>query len=87
MSGASLRRRDRTARPLRVEHYWAAVNIYKDGGFTAGFQSLFPIIETLTDAERQRVMFASIMPNLFIGTVPDGCLYYIADSGSFDRRF
>ena len=51
--------------------------LYKDGGFTAGFQSLFPIIETLTDAERQRVMFASVLPNLFIGTVPDGCLYYM----------
>ena len=28
MSGAFLRRRDRTDRPLRVDHYSAAVNTY-----------------------------------------------------------
>ncbi len=48
----------------------------RDANFTAGFRCLFPIIETLTDAERQRVMFACVLPNLFFGCVPDGCFYY-----------
>ena len=50
--------------------------LYKDGNFTPGFRSMFPVIDTLTDAERQRVMFACVLPNLFFGCVPDGCFYY-----------
>ncbi len=49
----------------------------RDANFTAEFRCLFPIIETLTDAERQRVMFACVLPNLFFGCVPDGCFYYL----------
>jgi nitrite reductase/ring-hydroxylating ferredoxin subunit len=50
--------------------------VTRDANFTASFRCLFPIIETLTDAERQRVMFACVLPNLFFGCVPDGCFYY-----------
>ena len=47
-----------------------------DGNFTAAFSCLFPVIEGLTENERQRVMFACALPNLFFGCVPDGCFYY-----------
>jgi phenylpropionate dioxygenase-like ring-hydroxylating dioxygenase large terminal subunit len=47
-----------------------------DGNFNASFRCLFPVIPTLTEKERKRVMFACILPNLFFGTVPDGCFYY-----------
>lgn len=50
--------------------------LYEDGNFTAAFRCMLPIIETLTNAERKRVMFACILPNLFFGAVPDGCFYY-----------
>jgi phenylpropionate dioxygenase-like ring-hydroxylating dioxygenase large terminal subunit len=50
---------------------------YLDGNFTPTFQSMFPVIDTLTEAERRRVMFACVMPNLFFGAVPDGVLYYL----------
>ena len=48
-----------------------------DGNFNATYKSLYPTIETLTENERKRVMFACVMPNLFFGAVPDGLLYYI----------
>lgn len=47
-----------------------------DGNFTGSFSCLFPVIEGLTENERQRVMFACVLPNLFFGCVPDGCFYY-----------
>jgi len=47
-----------------------------DGNFTGTFRSVFPPIETLTEAERKRVMFACVLPNLFFGAVPDGVFYY-----------
>ncbi|MDA9372043.1 aromatic ring-hydroxylating dioxygenase subunit alpha [Porticoccaceae bacterium] len=50
---------------------------YLDGNFTPHFHSLFPAITTLTEAERRRVMFACVMPNLFFGAVPDGVMYYL----------
>ena len=56
---------------------------YLDGNFTGSFKNMFPHIETLTDDERSRVMFACILPNLFFGCVPDGCFYYcILPSGA-----
>ena len=50
---------------------------YVDGNFTPNFRSMFPPIETLTKSERERVMFACVMPNLFFAAVPDGVLYYL----------
>ena len=38
---------------------------------------MFPVLDTLTDDERKRVMFACVMPNLFFAAVPDGVLYYL----------
>lgn len=48
-----------------------------DANFNASYKSLFPIIKTLTEKERKRVMFACIFPNLFMGAVPDGVFYYV----------
>ena len=50
---------------------------YADGNFTPNFKCMFPVLETLTDDERKRVMFACVMPNLFFAAVPDGVLYYL----------
>ncbi len=50
--------------------------LYLDGNFTGAFRCLMPVLETLTERERQRVMFVCILPNLFFACVPDGCLYY-----------
>ncbi len=50
-----------------------------DANFNPDFdyKCRFPVIETLTEKERKRVMFASVMPNLFMGAVPDGVFYYV----------
>lgn len=48
-----------------------------DANFNASFRSLLPVIKTLSEKERKRVMFASILPNLFMGAVPDGAFYYV----------
>jgi phenylpropionate dioxygenase-like ring-hydroxylating dioxygenase large terminal subunit len=48
-----------------------------DANFNMSFKCLFPIIKTLTEKERQRVMFVTVPPNLFFGAVPDGVFYYI----------
>ena len=48
-----------------------------DGNFTPNFKCMFPVLDTLTDDERKRVMFACVMPNLFFAAVPDGVLYYL----------
>ena len=50
---------------------------YLDGNFTPCFRSMFPVLEGLTERERERVMFACVMPNLFFAAVPDGVLYYL----------
>ena len=57
--------------------YYPTGFVYLDGNFTAAFKCLFPALETLTERERKRVMFACILPNLFIAAVPDGCFYYL----------
>jgi phenylpropionate dioxygenase-like ring-hydroxylating dioxygenase large terminal subunit len=48
-----------------------------DANFNMSFKCLFPIIKTLTEKERQRVMFVTVPPNLFFGAVPDGVFYYV----------
>jgi phenylpropionate dioxygenase-like ring-hydroxylating dioxygenase large terminal subunit len=48
-----------------------------DGGFNVSQKALFPPIPTLTEAERSRVLFAAIMPNLFLGAQADVVFYYI----------
>lgn len=51
--------------------------VHLDGNFTMAFKCLFPPIKTLTERERQRVMFVTVPPNLFFGAVPDGVFYYV----------
>lgn len=48
-----------------------------DGGFNISNKALFPPITTLTEAERSRVVFAGVMPNLFIGAQGDVVFYYV----------
>jgi phenylpropionate dioxygenase-like ring-hydroxylating dioxygenase large terminal subunit len=48
-----------------------------DGGFNISGKCLLPPIQTLTPAERQRVMFATVPPNLFFGAQPDVVFYFI----------
>ena len=48
-----------------------------DGGFNIANKALFPPIPTLTEAERSRVVFAGVMPNLFIGAQADVIFYYV----------
>ncbi|HLY58403.1 MAG TPA: aromatic ring-hydroxylating dioxygenase subunit alpha [Stellaceae bacterium] len=48
-----------------------------DGGFNISTKCLMPVIKTLTPAERQRVMFATVAPNLFFGAQPDTVFYFV----------
>lgn len=48
-----------------------------DGGFNIAAKALFPPIPTLTEAERSRVVFAAVMPNLFLGAQGDVVFYYV----------
>jgi phenylpropionate dioxygenase-like ring-hydroxylating dioxygenase large terminal subunit len=48
-----------------------------DGGFNIANKALFPPLPNLTDAERSRVVFAGVMPNLFLGAQADVVFYYI----------
>lgn len=50
---------------------------HMDGAFNLANKALFPPIPTLTDAERQQVVFAGVMPNLFFGAMPDVVFYYL----------
>jgi phenylpropionate dioxygenase-like ring-hydroxylating dioxygenase large terminal subunit len=47
-----------------------------DSAFNISTKCLMPVIETLSARDRQRVMFASVPPNLFFGAQPD-CVFYL----------
>lgn len=49
----------------------------RDGAFNPIHRALLPPIETLTDEQRQRVMFAMVPPMTPIGLVPDHMFYFI----------
>jgi hypothetical protein len=51
--------------------------LHVDGGFNVSARCLMPAIPTLTLEERQRVMFAAVMPNLFFGAQPDCVFFYL----------
>jgi len=48
-----------------------------DGGFNVSGKCLLPPIQTLTAAERRRVLFATVPPNLFFGAQPDVVFYFV----------
>lgn len=48
-----------------------------DGGFNIANKCLMPVIKTLTEKERKRVMFATVAPNLFFGAQPDCVFFYV----------
>jgi len=50
--------------------------IAPDSAFNISTKCLMPVIETLTERERQRIMFASVPPNLFFGAQPD-CVFFL----------
>ena len=49
----------------------------KDGAFNPIHRALLPPIETLTEEQRNRVMFAMVPPMTPIGLVPDHMFYFI----------
>lgn len=49
----------------------------KDAAFNPVHKALLPPIESLTDEQRSRVMFAMIPPNMSIGLVPDHMFYFL----------
>ena len=49
----------------------------RDGAFNPIHQALLPPIETLTDEQRQRVMFAMIPPLMPLGLVPDHMFWFL----------
>jgi nitrite reductase/ring-hydroxylating ferredoxin subunit len=51
--------------------------VHPDGGFNLSTRCLMPTIPGLTAEERQRVMFAAVMPNLFFGAQPDCVFFYL----------
>lgn len=56
-----------------------------DGGFNPTQKALAPVIEGLTEEERSRCMFVTILPNLFMGIVPDGVFYFILIPGGANK--
>ena len=49
----------------------------KDGAFNPVHRALLPPIETLTEEQRSRVMFAMIPPMMPLGLVPDHMFYFL----------
>jgi phenylpropionate dioxygenase-like ring-hydroxylating dioxygenase large terminal subunit len=49
----------------------------RDGAFNPIHQTLLPPIETLTDEQRRRVMFAMIPPLMPLGLVPDHMFWFL----------
>jgi phenylpropionate dioxygenase-like ring-hydroxylating dioxygenase large terminal subunit len=49
----------------------------KDGAFNPIHKALLPPIETLTEEQRKRVMFAMVPPMMAIGMVPDHMFYFL----------
>ena len=47
-----------------------------DGGFNPTTKALFPVIETLTEDERRKILFAYIPPSLLIGFQPDSAFWF-----------
>jgi len=56
-----------------------------DAAFNPAHKCLFPIIPTLTEKERQRVMFCVVPPSLFLGATPDCTFYYILKPGGANK--
>lgn len=48
-----------------------------DAGFNPTTKALLPVIPTLSEEEREQVIFASIPPTLGFGAVPEGLFYYL----------
>lgn len=60
----------------------------KDGSLTRtgwGWPAVFPIIDGLTDEQRQRLLWVAVLPNMFIGLCPDMVLSYMMIPSSADR--
>ena len=57
-----------------------------DGGFNPTFQALFPIIETLTDADRRQLVFAYVPPTLLLGLQPDSAFWFVVNPTSAETH-
>ena len=61
-----------------------------DGGFNPTEKAIFPVIEGLTEEDRSHCIFAGVMPNLFMGVLPDHVFYFIivpTGAGKITIRF
>jgi phenylpropionate dioxygenase-like ring-hydroxylating dioxygenase large terminal subunit len=57
---------------------WHPTGFYHpDAGFNPTTKALLPVIKTLSEKERNQVIFASIPPTLGFGAVPEGLFYYL----------
>ena len=45
--------------------------VHPDGGFNHTEKALFPVISTLSERQRSRIMFASVPPTAFLAMLPD----------------
>ncbi|MEQ8388949.1 MAG: aromatic ring-hydroxylating dioxygenase subunit alpha [Alphaproteobacteria bacterium] len=50
---------------------------HRDANFTRTGKSMFPVLESLTEEDRWRVMFSVVPPNMLFTTLPDGAFYFI----------
>jgi phenylpropionate dioxygenase-like ring-hydroxylating dioxygenase large terminal subunit len=57
-----------------------------DGGFNPTFQALFPVIETLTEEERRRLVFAYIPPTLLLGLQADSAFWFVVNPTSAETH-
>jgi phenylpropionate dioxygenase-like ring-hydroxylating dioxygenase large terminal subunit len=51
--------------------------VHPEAGFNSTDKALFPIISTLTDEQRSRVMFASVPPTAFLALLPDQVFLFL----------
>lgn len=56
--------------------YGAMNTIHPDGGFNPTAKALFPVIDTLTDDERNKVPFVYVPPSLLIGMQADSAFWF-----------
>lgn len=59
-----------------------------DGSLTRagwGWPAVFPIIDGLSDEQRQRILWVALLPNMFIGLCPDMVLSYTMIPQAVDR--
>jgi phenylpropionate dioxygenase-like ring-hydroxylating dioxygenase large terminal subunit len=57
-----------------------------DGGFNATYQALFPVIDTLTEEDRRRLVFAFVPPTLLLGLQADSAFWFVVNPTSAEAH-